>query len=309
MKNDRGVTLVELLAVLGIIGVLTVITIPMVSLFTDSRSTDRGTRMLFNLLRSAQIYAGTHNRPTAIVFNVRKVLDSETEEIVRVMDAVMMVTQFTRKELIDMGLRPIRPQAGESGIFFPVGETAGQFRFIDGDACLIDEAFDFGDKLIQATDEDDNLIFEQIQVIDGDGNIFFVDGDPVFVEVPELISSTGMRPIRVVDGNGWPRLMNTTDTFADEELQVIFEDHLPGYVFMPTGDILVSEHYSKQRVKLRVAVLPDQPREDRFVIDPETDEIVLDIDGEQVQRVSSIVMYTATGRVKIEEFEYIFEEE
>lgn len=278
MRRNRGFSLIELMAVLCIMGILVAITVPAARMLYGSNPNDRGVRVLFTTLRAAKIYATTHNVSAAVVFNMRNVQDSRTGENVRVLDGVMLARELKRAELLKRGIQPPRKIAGETGIFARINDRAGQFNFLPGKTCILNEVFSFGYHQVQAIDPDTGEL-EYLYPEGPDGPAV-----PIMITVPELISSTGMQAVRVIE-NDWPNVMTATDPFINPELGEIFLTEMPAFVFMPDGRVRVADSFIKQRIVLRVGLRPDEPMEDRFL--------------EDVELVSTVFLYHGTGRVKV----------
>lgn len=288
-KTKGGFSLVELLVVLGIIGLLASIAVPTVRMYMNSDPTSYGARILFQAFKAAKVYAGANNTRCAVVFNIREVEDSLTGETVHVFDAVMMARELKRAELIEAGI-PL-PGKGRSPVFVPIVNDTGTFTFLPKGTCILGEGFGLGRKFVQAVDPDtgEGLVV-QVTV---DGELVTV---PDMIEVDDLVSDTGLFAIRVIE-NRWPNLMGPIG-IADE-LDTIFTDHLPAYVFGAEGTLDVSDSFTKQRVVLTIGVLPDNEIEERFQIDPDTGDPELDGNDEPIQLVTTLTLYHSTGRIKI----------
>lgn len=288
--RDKGLSLVELLVVLGIIAIMASIAVPTVNLFYNVNPTDRGARTVFTTMRAAKIYAATHNVECAVVWNMRNVIDSVTGETVRVLDAVMTARQLTRTELLDAGIPIPRTRAGESPIFVPLANKNGTWTSLPSKTCVLNESFEVGDIVVQAIDPTTGEI---ITAIGPSGEL-----EIVHETITGFISSTGMRRIRVID-NAWPDLVTSTDEFGNETLDNLFGDEMPCYAFRPDGHIAVSSEFTKQRISLSIGLLPDQEESERFMMDTDSGDPVLDETNNPVQRITRVLLYVATGRVKV----------
>lgn len=289
--RDRGVSLVELLVVLGIIAIMAAVAVPASNVFRRPNPTDLGARAVFTALRAAQVYSVTHNVGCAVAFNMRIVVDSRTGERIRVLDATTLARELKREELLFAGIPIPRRRAGEPPIYVPLGSDEGQWNFLPSNTCILNEDFELGEVRVQAVDPATGELITAIDEKTGEEQV-------LYTTITDLTSSTGMRRIRIINDE-WPRLMESTDDFEDDRLDAVFRNRLPCYTFDPGGGLDVSPNYVKQRVTLNIGILPDEDVEDRFMMDKQTGDPERDEDGELIQRITRVDVYTATGRVKI----------
>lgn len=310
VRKDNGLSLVELLVVLAIIGLLAGVIVPTVGFYTRTASQDLGARSIFTVMKAANVYASTHNVEAAVVFNVRGVTDSETGEDRFVMTEFLLARQLKTSEIDAM--RPVLGAAGIpipnqntqwGAIFVPVVGTLQNFTKIERDAVVLGELFTTEEREVFDTDALGNIVYEQCR--DENGQLVFdTSGNPVMcpvlLDITDLLSTTAMSRVRVVPSQDDLSLMEVSATpDLPANLSAVFTGRMPAYVFKPDGSLRVSGSYEKQRATITVAASPAADREERFLLDPETGALDLDENGNPIERVTPILIWQATGRIKI----------
>ncbi len=282
-KGELGLSLIELLVVLGIIGIISAVAIPLlarVGLFTSSKA-DLAARELFNVLRTAKIYATTHNVETAVAYGGLLVQDSRAGVgEVPVVDSVALARKLTRKEFLRHNANGALTDAGFTPTnlpFVPLKMREGTFKEMPNGTCILPDLFEFGQAQFSGRE-----------------------------------SLKGLNEVRLWDIDGEFLLEPRFDYDLNGNLQVT-ENVFPAHVFSVEGGLIAPE--GRQRLRLRVGLLPDAELGDRFYqepagawqevpvffntegqfripTDPEPPGSPLDIDVE-------ILLYVATGRVKV----------
>ncbi len=136
-KGETGLSLVELLVVLGIIATISGVAIPVIArsgLFTSNKS-QLAARELFTVIRSAKIYATTHNVETAVAYGVLLVEDSVSGDFVHVVDTVAVVRRLKRDELLLHGLN------ANHVFFVPLRARDGGFKALPNGTCILPDFF------------------------------------------------------------------------------------------------------------------------------------------------------------------------
>lgn len=283
-KGGFGLSLIELLVVLGIIGIISVVSVPFLArtgLFTSSKA-DLAAREVFNILRAAKIYATTHNVETAVAYGGLLVQDSrDGVGQVPVVDSVALVRKLTRKEFLRHNANGSLTNANFTPTnlpFVPLKMREGIFKELPNGTCILPDLFEFA--LAQFGSGRESL--------------------------------RGLNAVRLWDIDGEFLLEPRLDYDLNGNLQVM-ENIFPAHVFSVEGGLIAPE--GRQRLRLRVGLLPDAEFEDRFYqepgnawqdvpvffntegqfripTDPQANGTPIDIDTE-------ILLYVATGRVKV----------
>lgn len=271
-------TLVELLVVLGVIAILTAVVVPLAGFYYDERGQDRGARELFAKLRAAEVYAATYNVRCAVVPNIRVVNDSVTGASRLVITDLLVARELTRKELdaltprlLDARIRRPNPGLNLAPIFVPLASRSGQFEELPGGACVLGETFET----------------TEVELEDG-------TTDDV------LLSSSGLSRIRLLYSvDDLSVIEVSAQPLLQDPLASVLRQHVPAYVWEPDGGLMLADDYTKARVTVYVAMLPDADPSERFLLDPETGEPRLDRHGDPIELVTPIEIYHAVGRVRI----------
>lgn len=273
-NNRAGLSLVELLVVLGIIGTMTAVAIPVIArtgLFTANKA-DLAARELFTILRAAKIYATTYNVETAVAYGGRIVEDSDSGQLVPIVDSVAIVRRLKRAEANALGFGP------EDLIFFPLRTREGIFGRLPSETCVLPDIF----KVEQDTGLSSTRLAE-IRIWDVDAGELFapradydLNGDESVEEntfPAHLFSPEGS----IIAPEGANRITLRVGVLPNAEFSNRFFLDPSDAINDPDGNMTL---FFSQEITV-------QPLIDPVTRDP------IDIDVE-------IALYVATGRIKVE---------
>lgn len=313
-RTTSGFTLVELLVVLGIIALIASIAIPSIVRAGNSSAdkVNRASRELFTIIRSAKVYAATHNVRTAIAYvgtpqaGPARVEDSVSGDTVPVVDSIALVRQLTRNEMIELIENGVLPAGTipKDEVYVPLKTRDGAFTRLPEETCILPDIF-------------------EVETVNSFGSTV-------------TISSTGLTSIRIYDSSAG-KFISPRENYGlrkpNDDLRVF-----PGHKFSPEGRLIVNDNFGRQRIVFHVGVLPNVDPSDRFYLnedqieegfadeilengelqvifggDPEDPEpivipLILDLEGdpesdpdesETIDIDTEITLYVATGRVKV----------
>jgi len=318
-KASPGFTLVELLVVMSVFLILAALAVPAISRSgVFSRDEMKSTaRELQSLLRTAQIYASTYHRNTAVVYmmdNYRDVLvdpentpglsspivDSITGENVRFIIGAAIMFQPT---LDDRGMRVCKNCCMDC--FVPINHPEGEFMFFPGNMGVLmrdpatadpkngNPLIIYDDRHVALEDRRPRFYCEDNAVEDPDG-IGCGGGRITY----SGISYLGMRDVPVVV-KGPP---------IDDDLPNIpFISVFPAHVFTPSGRMDIESGCeslcikTKERYEIIVTPLPSDPLDERLIDDNEIRMIIYDSEGAPTWNLYGIriELFRSTGRVRI----------
>lgn len=252
--GEAGLSLVELLVVLGIIGIISAVAIPTMarSGWFTSNKTAFAARELFTVLKAAKVYATTYNVETAVAYGVGVMEDTETGSCVPIADSMILARRVTRDELIAIQkANPSSPLRVDRVVFTPLRSREGIFREMPNRTCILPDLFQveknqsFGASYVSSTG------MQGIQLLDLDSQTFLQprrDDCPTSATRGELL-----------------------DYYVDLDLPdgVPGRPSFPAHLFKPDGSMDMSGGFAKQRVQIRVGMLPDEQFSDRFWVSPD----------------------------------------
>lgn len=314
-KASPGFTLVELLVVMSVFLILAALAVPAISgTGVFSRDEMKSTaRELQSLLRTAQIYAGTYHRNTAVVYmmdNYRDVtvdpentpglaspiIDSITGEKVRFIVGAAIMFQPT---LDDRGMRVCQNCCMEC--FVPIDHPEGGFTFFPGNMGVLmrdpttadpgtgNPLIVYDDRHVAPEDRRPRFYCEDNTVADPDG-IECGYGRITY----SGISYLGMRDVPVVV-KGPP---------LDDELPKIpIISVFPGHVFTPSGRMDIESSCeslcikTKERYEIIVTPSPSDSLDERL-INNDTSAMIDNTTGWNLYGIR-IELFRSTGRVRI----------
>lgn len=306
-RNDRGITLIEMIVVISMILVLAAIAVPafIQSGLLGRSGLENSARDLFVLLQASRQYAATYRVDAGVAYAVRESEDSVTGETVPVMDGYMLVRRMTREEFD--GLRflvndPARLVEGSERAdalpFVPVVTKQGVMQTMRSENAVLDR--------ITFATETGQSVAVGVAFANVAGQPVVVGGRdqglvPIRIYDPEILDSdtpgspgntANLVTPRDLSYALYPTIAEANNV-GNRALETDWRNYrLPAQVFTPLGELIVDDGLpQKERFRISVGPLPQVIPADRF-IDPEAVPNATLVS-------SNIDLYRSTGRVKL----------
>ena len=255
--GKEGLSLVELLIVLAIVSMMAAVAVPVfIKMASLSRGRlDEGAQDIYQLARSARIYASANRVETAVVYALKTVKDSRdgtTDQVIA--DAVCLARRLTEEER-----RHFFPGATppDYPFFVTVNSREGQFRTLPYGTAIRGRVTNIDVPL------PDQLLGEE-EVPAGSGVYCSTQG-LTFVRLYQQDGDNSLAPIL-------PRLKTGTYVHFGPDLTPA-PYPFPAHVFRPDCAVRVANEHAHNRLDIRVGASPDVLPDDRFVDVSTNDEI------------------------------------
>ncbi len=231
--RGRGYSLIELLVVLAIISMIAGVAVPTLMKAGAFSREDQSisSRLIYDMLKGAQVYASTHRTDAALVYGVDTQTDSDSGSTVRVVDVIALCRRATDAEA---DLLYLAGDARRDILFVPVATKAGTFRWLRDGMCIQGDIFDQADDFSSEESDAENDFGLMPVLLTDDGAIlsprpgshYRPDGDAVLPALPS-------------------------------------PDMYPAHIFKPSGYVDCGS--AKERYVFYVGPTPESPAADRFV--------------------------------------------